>query len=111
MNSKEEIKTGTGRYPQWYKELRLFKKSSNGAALWQLLNTILPYIFLWVLMVYSVNSNYPYYITLLLAIPASAFLVRIFILFHDCVHNSFMAGRKANLITGHILGLFCFYII
>ena len=41
----------------------------------------------------------------LIAIPAAGFLVRTFILFHDCSHGSFLASRRANLWLGTVLGL------
>jgi omega-6 fatty acid desaturase (delta-12 desaturase) len=46
-----------------------------------------------------------YLLVLLIAIPAAGFLVRTFILFHDCSHGSFLASRRANLWLGTILGL------
>jgi len=49
-----------------------------------------------------------YLLTLLIAIPASGFLVRTFILFHDCSHGSFLPWRKANLWLGTALGLFVY---
>jgi len=45
-------------------------------------------------------------LTLALAIPAAAFLVRIFILFHDCTHGSLFASRRANSWLGAVFGLF-----
>ena len=45
---------------------------------------------------------------LLLAIPAAVFLVRTFIVFHDCSHGSFLANRRANAWLGTALGLFLY---
>ncbi len=45
-------------------------------------------------------------LTLALAIPAAGFLVRIFILFHDCTHGSLFASRRANAWLGSVFGLF-----
>ena len=49
-----------------------------------------------------------YWLTILLAIPAAGFLVRIFIIFHDCGHGSFFKSRQANNILGYISGLLTF---
>ena len=57
-------------------------------------------------MYYSLSISY--WLTLLLAIPAAGFMVRIFIIFHDCGHGSFFQSRRANTITGFIAGLFTF---
>ena len=94
--------------PDWYPLLRTFRKSDNRTAVWQLLNTLIPYGFCWYLMVWSIRLGYPYWMTLILVLPASAFLVRIFILFHDCVHGSFFACRKANTFFGYFLGVMVF---
>lgn len=77
-------------------------------ALGQISNTFLPYIGLWALMIFFVLQSYSYWITLLLAIPASGFLVRIFIFFHDCTHGAFFPSRRANRILGYITGTMVF---
>jgi acyl-lipid omega-6 desaturase (Delta-12 desaturase) len=44
-------------------------------------------------------------LALLLGIPAAVFLVRSFIVFHDCSHGSFFASRRANAWVGRSIGL------
>jgi omega-6 fatty acid desaturase (delta-12 desaturase) len=51
---------------------------------------------------------YPYWITLLLAVPASGFLIRLFIIFHDCGHGSFFKSKKAETLVGMITGILSF---
>lgn len=46
-----------------------------------------------------------YWLTLLLAVPAAGFMVRVFILFHDCCHGSFLKTQKANDRMGLLLGV------
>jgi omega-6 fatty acid desaturase (delta-12 desaturase) len=41
-------------------------------------------------------------LSLALAVPAAALLVRVFIVQHDCGHGSFMASRRGNDILGRI---------
>ena len=77
-------------------------------AFWQITNTFAPYIVLWALMIFSVLHSFPYWITLLLSIVASGFLVRIFILFHDCSHSAFFPSRRGNRILGYIAGIMTF---
>ncbi|MGR8941283.1 MAG: fatty acid desaturase [Gammaproteobacteria bacterium] len=74
----------------------------------QIANTFLPYLGLWALMIATVIYGLPVWTTLLLAIPASGFLVRIFILFHDCCHTAFFPSRPANRILGYIAGVLTF---
>lgn len=46
-----------------------------------------------------------YLLTLALAVPAAGFLLRTYIVFHDCSHGSFLAGKRANAWLGTALGL------
>jgi len=44
-------------------------------------------------------------LTLALALPAAAFLLRAYIVFHDCAHGSFLPSKRANVWLGRVLGL------
>lgn len=104
-----EIKIKTGqKWPEWHPALKKFRNSNNLKATVQLLNTIVPYFCLWYLMVQSVQLGYSYIWIMIFTIPAAAFLVRIFILFHDCVHNSFFRSKRANTFFGYFLGVLVF---
>lgn len=96
------------KWPGWYAELSKYRASSAWKACWQLTNTLIPYCGFWLLMILSIGHGYPYAVTLLLAVIAAAFLVRIFILFHDCVHGSLFPRKGANTFFGHLLGLLVF---
>jgi len=72
-------------------------------SLWQLANTILPYIALWAMM--FLNLKVSYWLTLALSFPTAGFMVRSFIIFHDCGHGSFFASRRSNEIAGIITGI------
>jgi omega-6 fatty acid desaturase (delta-12 desaturase) len=69
----------------------------------ELVVTILPLAALFTLMAFSLA--WPYWVTLLLAIPTAGFLVRTFIIMHDCAHNSFLPWRGLNDAVGRITGL------
>ena len=68
----------------------------------QLFNTLVPLLLIWgagyVFLQYS-----PWY-TALCSVVASGFVVRTFIIFHDCTHGSFFKNKKANDIVGNITG-------
>ncbi len=104
---KEKTKTGQ-TWPDWHQQLKNFHDSNMSEASLQLLNTLVPYFCLWYLMFRSIQLGYSYIWTLILAIPAAAFLVRLFILFHDCVHNSFFRSKSANTFFGYLLGVLVF---
>jgi omega-6 fatty acid desaturase (delta-12 desaturase) len=62
---------------------------------------------LWYLAYLSLSVSY--WLTFLVAIPAGGFLIRTFIIFHDCCHKSFFKNKKANDIIGTITGILsCF---
>jgi len=76
-----------------------------GRAVWQLINTLLPFAVLWALMAWSVVGEWGYGWTLLLAVPAAGLYVRTFIIQHDCGHGSFFADSRANDMVGRVLGI------
>src|SRR5215468_6861584 len=73
-------------------------------SIWQVINSLVPFIVLWYLAYRSLAEGY--WLTLLLVVPASGFMVRLFIIFHDCCHGSFFKNRKANDRLGLALGVF-----
>jgi omega-6 fatty acid desaturase (delta-12 desaturase) len=97
LNRKELIQT-----------LSLYAKPDHRKALYQITNTFIPYIGLWVLMIYSVAQGFSVWITLLLSVAASGFLVRLFVLFHDCCHGAFFPGRMGNRLFGYLVGILTF---
>jgi omega-6 fatty acid desaturase (delta-12 desaturase) len=85
------------------KTIAPYEKARLKRSVWQLVNTIVPFIALWYLAYLSLSVSY------LLALPfmvvASGFLIRIFIICHDCCHRSFFKSRLANEIVGTITGI------
>jgi len=90
----------------WREIVAKYQQPSLVRALWQIVNTLVPYGLLWYLMYLSLSVSY--WLTLPLAALAGAFLVRIFIIFHDCGHGSFFKSRVANDVVGFIAGMFTF---
>ncbi len=90
------------------KTLSQYAKPDLGKAILQMLTAIIPYFGLWSILVYMVKQNYPYAVIFALILLASLFLVRIFIFFHDCAHNSFFASHRANTIFGYVTGILTF---
>ncbi|KOP70053.1 fatty acid desaturase [Bacillus sp. FJAT-21351] len=85
------------------KNVAPFEKSNTKSSIKQLINTFLPFLLLWFLAYKSLSVSY--WLTLLIAIFTAGFVVRIFIIFHDCCHQSFFKSRKANNILGTISGV------
>jgi omega-6 fatty acid desaturase (delta-12 desaturase) len=80
-----------------------FRQPSQSRAIWQLINTLTPYLFLWILMARVITVSY--WLILPLALLAAGLRVRIFIFMHDCGHGSFMRSRRANTAVGWLTGL------
>jgi len=72
----------------------------------QLAVTTVPFFALVAVMVYA--SKHAYWLTLLLAIPAAGFLLRLFIIQHDCGHGSYFPWRTANDTLGRIISVLTF---
>jgi omega-6 fatty acid desaturase (delta-12 desaturase) len=85
-----------------------FEAPNLRRAIWQMLDTFVPYAALWAAMVLLVRGGAPYWITLLLSVVAAGFQVRVFILFHDCCHGSFFRSRRANSLLGTVAGVLTF---
>ncbi len=90
--------------PDWRPELAAFRSPDSRKVAWQLVNTLVPYAGLWYGMVRLIQQGTSYALTLLLVVPAAALLVRIFVLFHDCVHGSLFRSKRANRFAGTLLG-------
>jgi len=87
----------------WSRVLAPYKKPDTRRAVLQVLNTAIPFVALWGLMLASLQVSYA--LTLLLAVPAAGLLVRLFIIQHDCGHGSFFRSQTANHVLGSILGV------
>ncbi|PFL62252.1 fatty acid desaturase [Bacillus anthracis] len=71
--------------------------------MWQLINTVVPFIILWYLAYKSLSVSY--WLSLVPSLLAAGFMTRIFIIFHDCTHYSFFKSRRANRIVGTCMGV------
>src|ERR1051325_4106118 len=90
----------------WKETVARYQKPTVGRSLWQVVNTLVPYAALWYLMYLSLAVSD--WIAVPLAILAGGFMVRLFIIFHDCGHGSFFKSRKANDVLGIITAVLTF---
>lgn len=88
----------------WPLILKKYQKPDTKKAVIQMLTSFLPFLGLWILMYFSLNWSY--LLTLALAVVNAFFLVRIFIIQHDCGHQSFLKSRNGNKIIGFLSSFF-----
>jgi omega-6 fatty acid desaturase (delta-12 desaturase) len=94
--------------PAWVSSLKRFENPDVRKATIQLIDTAVPYSALLAGMYLTIRWELPYWVTLLAALPASGFLVRLFIFFHDCSHGSYLHSRRAMKVLGTIIGIMTF---
>jgi omega-6 fatty acid desaturase (delta-12 desaturase) len=70
----------------------------------ELFTSVVPYLAGSVLMYFALSVSY--LLTLALVLPTAGFLVRTFVVFHDCAHGSLLPSKRANRYIGRFLGLF-----
>jgi acyl-lipid omega-6 desaturase (Delta-12 desaturase) len=94
----------TPKHSPWREVLAPFAVPSLRRGLLAVATSAFPYLALCVLMYLMLGAS-PV-VTLVLAIPAAGFLVRVFVVFHDCAHGSLLPSKRANAIVGSVLGVF-----
>lgn len=84
--------------------LNRYRRPSNARGIFELTITLLPLVALWVVAWLTFVLGY-WWATLLIAIPSAGFLVRLFMIQHDCGHGSFFSHRRANDWVGRVIGV------
>ncbi|HEY3916491.1 MAG TPA: fatty acid desaturase [Stellaceae bacterium] len=87
----------------WQKRLAPYCKPDGRRALRQLLTTSVAFLANMAALVYAISHDLWYALPLVL--PASIFLVRLFIIQHDCGHGSFFKTRRTNEMLGLALSI------
>ncbi len=90
----------------WKAIVAKYQEPSTWRALWQIINTVVPYAGVWYLM--HVCLAISWWLVGPLAVLAGGLLVRVFIIFHDCGHGSFFKSRRANDLVGFLAGILTF---
>ncbi len=84
--------------------LAAYAQPRRGRSVLEIMTSVVPYLAASVLMYLALDVSY--LLALALVVPATGFLVRTFIVFHDCAHGSLFPSRRANRNVGRVLGLF-----
>jgi omega-6 fatty acid desaturase (delta-12 desaturase) len=87
-----------------HEELAAYARPDLGRSVLDILTSVVPYLGISVLIYLALDVSY--LLALALMLPAAGFLVRTFIVFHDCAHGSLLPSKRANRSVGRFLGLF-----
>jgi acyl-lipid omega-6 desaturase (Delta-12 desaturase) len=87
----------------WPSVLARYREPSCVRSIVELVITAVPFVIFWILMWAALGTGH--WIGLLLAVPAAGFLVRLFMIQHDCGHGSFFRRRRANDWVGRVIGV------
>jgi len=90
----------------WQKIVAVYARPDLRKSVWQALNTLIPYFALFYLSMRSLEFSF--WLTLPLTILTAGFMVRAFIIFHDCGHGSFFKSQRANNLLGIVTGILAF---
>ncbi len=97
---------GSGHDESWRRVLAPYAEPLFARSLLDVATSVVPYFLLLVAMVFALRVST--LLALVLAVPAAGFLLRTFIIFHDCAHNSFFRSKRANALLGAALGVLLF---
>lgn len=85
------------------RNLAQHRGADSRRALGELAITAAPLVAIWVAMWAALQISYV--LALVLAVPAAAFLLRLFLIQHDCGHGAFFKSRRANDWVGRCIGV------
>lgn len=91
---------------QWRPVVAKYARPDLWRSIWQIINTLIPYFALFYLSMRSLEISF--WLTLPLSVLTAGFMVRTFIIFHDCGHGSFFKSRRANQWLGRLTGFLVF---
>ncbi len=77
--------------------------ADNRRSVGQLLTSLIPFLGFWLAARWALEVHYA--LTLLFATVAGGFLIRLFIIQHDCGHGSFFTSRRARDVVGFCIGV------
>jgi acyl-lipid omega-6 desaturase (Delta-12 desaturase) len=105
----ENIRTATlpvlaSNTPRWTRILTRYRAPNQIRSIVEIVITFVPLAMLWVLAWAGLYFG-DWWLSLLLATPAAGFLVRLFMIQHDCGHGSFSLHRHANDWVGRVIGV------
>ena len=103
MNEQEVNLPVTPDLRAWTQTFASYREPSCARSILEIVITVLPLVLLWLLMWASLDVGY--WLCLLLSVPAAGFLVRLFMIQHDCGHGAFFRQRVVNDWVGRVISV------
>lgn len=88
---------------EWMGALAQYRTPKNMRSIWEIFISAAPLAVLCVAAYFALEIHF--LLAWLLCIPAAFFLVRLFLILHDCSHGSFFESKAANLWVGRVIGI------
>ncbi len=88
----------------WRKLLTQYQQPSNTRSIFEIATTAAPLAAIWAGAWFAAENGL-WWLALLLTVPAAFFVVRLFMIQHDCGHHAFFRSTAANNWTGRVLGV------
>ena len=103
MAAPEERPVSRKPAQEWMTVLAKYRSPNQWRSLFELVITLVPFMLFWLAAWWSLSVGY--WLTLLLTVPAAVFLVRLFLIQHDCGHGAFFKRKFLNDWVGRALGV------
>ncbi|PHR92274.1 MAG: fatty acid desaturase [Robiginitomaculum sp.] len=88
----------------WMKILVSYRQPDLMRGLFEVCVTFIPFVLLWTAAYHSLKVSY--LLSLVFCLASACFLVRLFIIQHDCGHGAFFKSKFLNNWLGRCLGMF-----
>ena len=103
MTITEDTSPSIGDAKRWMPVLARYREPQGARSLFEILVTAVPFVILWTLTWLALGVGY--WLCLLMAVPTAFFLMRLFMIQHDCGHGALFRHRAANDWVGRIIGV------
>jgi omega-6 fatty acid desaturase (delta-12 desaturase) len=100
----DDGRSATDHARDWTRILNRYREPSSSRSAVELVITLVPLVLLWA-AIWAAVHFVGFWLALLIAIPAAGFLVRLFMIQHDCGHGAFFAHKQVNDWTGRVIGV------
>jgi omega-6 fatty acid desaturase (delta-12 desaturase) len=99
----EDVRNNATSARDWLPVLKRYHAPCHRRSLIEIAITAVPFVLLWIAA--WACLRWSYWLSLAIAVPAAGFLVRLFMIQHDCGHGSFFRQRLINDWAGRIISV------